>query len=129
MKRIDIVLDESGEKLQTELDDRLRNVKTDISTTVQNLSTDILNHLAWQVQGETGMFVERAVGQTRNFANTVRVYLKETPVEQRNRSALVQFLKAHASDTASAEESASAAGEMAGMAMNLRGLVAQFKLR
>ena len=98
MKGIDSVLNESGEKLHSELNDRLATVTKDIGTTVQNLSTGVLDNLAWQVRGEAGMFVERAVGQTRNFANTVRVYLTETPMEKRDRAALTQFLKAHASD-------------------------------
>ncbi len=98
MKATSDALDESGQKLQTDLDGKLEDVKKDVGTTVQTLSTNVIDNLAWQVRGETGMFVERAVGQTRNFANTVRVYLQETPKEQRDRKALLKFLGAHVSD-------------------------------
>ena len=98
MKDVNAVLDESGEKLQTGLSGKLEDVKKEITTTVQDLSTNLLDNLAGQVKGETSAFVERAVGQSRGFANTVKVYLTETPKEKRDRAALVQFLRAHASD-------------------------------
>ncbi|MDR3108330.1 MAG: methyl-accepting chemotaxis protein [Planctomycetaceae bacterium] len=92
MKSTKSALDASKQKLEKELADNLSEVNKDVRSTVQTLSTDLIANLARQVGAEISLSVEGAIGQTRNFADTVKIYMKETPKEQLDRAFLIKFL-------------------------------------
>lgn len=85
-------LDNSKQMLEKEVAENLADVNKDVRTTVQDLSTEVIGNLAHRVGAEISLSIEGAIGETRNFANTVKVYMKETPKEQLDRAFLIKFL-------------------------------------
>ncbi len=92
MGEVKTVIETSGGELSDNLKQKVSGINENVAKTVETLSKEQMKTLSQQIAAEIDQGIEEAFGQTRAFVNLLKVYMANSPADQRDRRFILENL-------------------------------------